>query len=503
MEKDTDIIEDITESDLLSLEESDVEAIVETEDGEEEEMEEGNEFTKAAAKARVAGEEEFEFEGEVYPTEIDLEVAKKILGMEEDVKKIKAVAKTLKVGDVTNFGAVVKVASDSITFKNKDTPETKIKLDQRKSGGDYILKPLQLMKEDSEQTEEVVAEEAEEVIETAEEVVAEDATEEEEVVAEEVAEEEVVAEEAEEIEETTEEVAEEAAEEVVAEEAAEEEAAEEVVAEEAAEEEVAEEVTEDEVDTENIKKLIESEEGLSDEFKAKSALIFETEIHNKVGQVKEELQLKYDTQLEEKVQEVTEENAKQIDGYLTYAVEEWLGENKVAVESSLRTTIAENFMSSLKDLFVEHYVEVPEGKVDLYSNLEEEANQLKGDLVESKEIIEQLVDRLETLTREKIVSESAQGLAETQVVKLESMVESVEFEDADSFAKRVETLKEFYFNVDSSITEEKESEEEQGNSSYVTTETIVEETEVEEVPTAMKKYLNAITRLDRASVTTK
>jgi len=83
------------------------------------------------------------------------------------------------------------------------------------------------------------------------------------------------------------------------------------------------------------------------------------------------------------------------------------------------------------------------------------------------------------------------------------MVESVEFEDADSFSKRVETLKEFYFNVDSSITEEKESEEEQGNSSYVTTETIVEEAEVEEVPNAMKKYLNAITRLDRASVKAK
>ena len=502
MENDTDIIEDITESDLLSLEESEVEAIVETKDGDEEEMEEGNEFTKAAAKARVAGEEEFEFEGEVYPTEIDLEIAKKILGMEEDVKKIKAMAKTLKVGDVTNFGAVVKVASDSITFKNKDTPETKIKLDQRKSGGDYVLKPLQLMKEDSEQTEEVVAEETEEVIETAEEVVAEET--EDEVVAEEVTEEtedEVVAEEVAE-EEATEEVVEN---EVVAEETEEiEEATEEVVAEEEAiEEVVAEEVTEDEVDTENIKKLIESEEGLSDEFKAKSALIFETEIHNKVSQVKEELQLKYDAQLEEKVQEVTEENAKQIDGYLTYAVEEWLGENKVAVESSLRTTIAENFMSSLKDLFVEHYVEVPESKVDLYSNLEEEANQLKGDLAESKEIIEQLVDRLENLTREKIISESAQGLAETQVVKLESMVESIEFEDADSFSKRVETLKEFYFNVDSSITEEKESEEEQGDSSYVTTETIVEETEVEEVPNAMKKYLNAITRLDRASVKTK
>ena len=474
MENDTDIIEDITESDLLSLEESEVEAIVETKDGDEEEMEEGNEFTKAAAKARVAGEEEFEFEGEVYPTEIDLEIAKKILGMEEDVKKIKAMAKTLKVGDVTNFGAVVKVASDSITFKNKDTPETKIKLDQRKSGGDYVLKPLQLMKEDSEQTEEVVAEETEDEV-VAEEVAEEEAT-------EEVVENEVVAEETEEIEEATEEV---------------------VAEEEAIEEVVAEEVTEDEVDTENIKKLIESEEGLSDEFKAKSALIFETEIHNKVSQVKEELQLKYDAQLEEKVQEVTEENAKQIDGYLTYAVEEWLGENKVAVESSLRTTIAENFMSSLKDLFVEHYVEVPESKVDLYSNLEEEANQLKGDLAESKEIIEQLVDRLENLTREKIISESAQGLAETQVVKLESMVESIEFEDADSFSKRVETLKEFYFNVDSSITEEKESEEEQGDSSYVTTETIVEETEVEEVPNAMKKYLNAITRLDRASVKTK
>ena len=466
MEKDTDIIEDITESDLLSLEESKVEVDTDTVDGDEEEMEEGNEFTKAAAKARVAGEEEFEFEGEVYPTEIDLEVAKKILGMEEDVAKIKSVAKSLKVGDVTNFGAVVKKGSDFITFKAKDTPETKIKFGQKKSGGQLVLEPLQLMKEDSEQTEEVVAEE--EVVETTQEVVADET---EEVVAEEVAEKE---------------------EEVVAEE----EVAEEVI-------ETEEVVAEDEVDTENIKKLIESEEGLSDEFKAKSALIFETEIRSKVDQVKEEMQLKYDAQLEEKVQEVEEENTKQIDGYLTYAVEEWLGENKVAVESSLRTTIAENFMSSLKDLFVEHYVEVPESKVDLFSDLEEETNQLKDELSEAKEIIEQLVGRLEVFTKEKIVSEASEGLAETQVAKLESMVESVEFEDADSFCKRVQTLKEFYFNVESSIKEEKECEEEDGSSSYVTTETIVEETEVEEVPNTMKKYLNAITRLDRASVTTK
>ena len=488
MEKDTDIIEDITESDLLSLEESKVEVDTDTVDGDEEEMEEGNEFTKAAAKARVAGEEEFEFEGEVYPTEIDLEVAKKILGMEEDVAKIKSVAKSLKVGDVTNFGAVVKKGSDFITFKAKDTPETKIKFGQKKSGGQLVLEPLQLMKEDSEQTEEVVAEE--EVVETTQEVVADET---EEVVAEEVAEkeEEVVAEEevAEEVIETEEEVAEEVIE-------TEEEVAEEVI-------ETEEVVAEDEVDTENIKKLIESEEGLSDEFKAKSALIFETEIRSKVDQVKEEMQLKYDAQLEEKVQEVEEENTKQIDGYLTYAVEEWLGENKVAVESSLRTTIAENFMSSLKDLFVEHYVEVPESKVDLFSDLEEETNQLKDELSEAKEIIEQLVGRLEVFTKEKIVSEASEGLAETQVAKLESMVESVEFEDADSFCKRVQTLKEFYFNVESSIKEEKECEEEDGSSSYVTTETIVEETEVEEVPNTMKKYLNAITRLDRASVTTK
>lgn len=484
MEKDTDIIEDITESDLLSLEESKVEVDTDTVDSDEEEMEEGNEFTKAAAKARVAGEEEFEFEGEVYPTEIDLEVAKKILGMEEDVAKIKSVAKSLKVGDVTNFGAVVKKGSDFITFKAKDTPETKIKFGQKKSGGQLVLEPLQLMKEDSEQTEEVVAEE--EVVETTQEVVADET---EEVVAEEVAEEEATEEEA--------------TEEVVAEEEATEE---EVDTENIDESEMAgwiafyngkkveikkseandlygakmkaakmlnvpkskmgllaikpgyneEVVAEDEVDTENIKKLIESEEGLSDEFKAKSALIFETEIRSKVDQVKEEMQLKYDAQLEEKVQEVEEENTKQIDGYLTYAVEEWLGENKVAVESSLRTTIAENFMSSLKDLFVEHYVEVPESKVDLFSDLEEETSQLKDDLSEAKEIIEQLVGRLEVFTKEKIVSEASEGLAETQVAKLESMVESVEFEDADSFCKRVQTLKEFYFNVESSIKEEKE-----------------------------------------------
>jgi hypothetical protein len=170
----------------------------------------------------------------------------------------------------------------------------------------------------------------------------------------------------------------------------------------------------------------------------------------------------------------------------------------VAVESSLRTSIAENFMKSLKTLFEENYVEVPESKIDLYDELEEEAAQLKEDVAKFKDIADTLADRVDDLNREKILSEATKDLAETQTAKLRKLAEGVEFDG--EFTKNVETLKKFYFTGEGeTLTEEAQETEEE------TVETIIEGADVEEetseAPTdpQMASYMETLGRLMKSS----
>ena len=266
-------------------------------------------------------------------------------------------------------------------------------------------------------------------------------------------------------------------------------------AEEAAEEE---EVVEDTITSEDLTRLVEDEEGLTPEFKAKAALIFEAEVRTKVEEVTEQLKAEHDAKLSEEVEAINETLTNQIDAYLTYAVEEWINENEVAIESSLRTSIAENFMTSLKALFVENYVDVPESKVDLFDELEEQTEQLKEDLAKANNIAESLADRIDELSREKILGEATKDLAETQAAKLLKLAEGVEYNE--EFTKNVETLKKFYFTGEGeTLTEESlETEDE-------TVETIVEGADVEEetseapVDNTMAKYLETLGRLEKSS----
>ena len=268
-------------------------------------------------------------------------------------------------------------------------------------------------------------------------------------------------------------------------------------AEEAAEEEE-EEVVEDTITSEDLTRLVEDEEGLTPEFKAKAALIFEAEVRTKVEEVTEQLKAEHDAKLSEEVEAINETLTNQIDAYLTYAVEEWINENEVAIESSLRTSIAENFMTSLKALFVENYVDVPESKVDLFDELEEQTEQLKEDLAKANNIAESLADRIDELSREKILGEATKDLAETQAAKLLKLAEGVEYNE--EFTKNVETLKKFYFTGEGeTLTEESlETEDE-------TVETIVEGADVEEetseapVDNTMAKYLETLGRLEKSS----
>ena len=260
-----------------------------------------------------------------------------------------------------------------------------------------------------------------------------------------------------------------------------------------------EEMAEEAILSDDLTRLVEEEEGLTSEFKAKAALIFEAEVRTKVEEVTEALEAQHEAQLAEEVEAINETLTNQIDAYLTYAVEEWIGENKVAVESSLRTSIAENFMKSLKTLFEENYVEVPESKVDLYDQLEEETTQLKEDLAKFKDIADTLADRVDDLNREKVISEATKDLAETQTAKLLKLAEGVEFDG--EFEKNIETLKKFYFTGEGETLTEEAQETEEETVEIIVEGADVEEEEASETPVdqQMASYMETLGRLMKSS----
>ena len=248
------------------------------------------------------------------------------------------------------------------------------------------------------------------------------------------------------------------------------------------------------VDSSDISQLVESEVGLTEEFKEKATLIFETAVRSKVAEAEATLKEEYATRLTEEVESIHEDLVEKIDNYLTYAVESWVADNKVAVESTLRTEIAENFITSLKSVFVENYIDVPEGKTDMVAEMETRLSESQEQAEKLERIAESLAEKVETLSRANVLAETTRDLADTQVAKLQALSEDVEYVDTDSFRKKIETLKEFYINSRQSVEEETIED-----SSYISKETIIEnETFGEDLSPSMKQYLTAISRLNNA-----
>ena len=229
--------------------------------------------------------------------------------------------------------------------------------------------------------------------------------------------------------------------------------------------------------TADLNALVESEATLSEEFKAKTAVIFEAAIKSKLSEEIDRLEEAYATELEEEIASTKADLVEKVDSYLNYVVESWMVENKLAIHTGLRTEIAETFMSKLKDLFIESYVEVPESKVDLVDELTAANEELEEAANTAVVRAMRLSEELETYKRDAIVRSAAKGLAETQVAKLFALVEDIDFEDEETFAQKVKTIKESYFSKKTAES------------------TIVEETDdetSEEVSSTMAQYLTAI-----------
>ena len=208
------------------------------------------------------------------------------------------------------------------------------------------------------------------------------------------------------------------------------------------------EIIESDYDFESdLNALVENEATLSDEFKAKTSVIFETAVKTKLAEEINRLEENYKTELEEEVAATKADLVEKVDSYLNYVVENWMEENKVAIHNGLRTEIAEDFMTKLKDVFTESYIEVPEGKVDLVDDLAEQVEELEQKLNDTTGQAIAVSEELEGYKRAAIIREHSKDLAETQVEKLAKLAEDIDFDDEESFNEKVKTIKESYFKT--------------------------------------------------------
>jgi flagellar biosynthesis regulator FlaF len=220
--------------------------------------------------------------------------------------------------------------------------------------------------------------------------------------------------------------------------------------------EVAGETVAETIDTTSeLDALVESEATLSEEFKEKTAVIFEAAVKSKLSEEVDRLETQYKEELSEEVSSIKGDLVEKVDSYLNYVVESWMDENKVAVQNGLRTEIAETFMDKMKDLFTESYIDVPESKVDLVDELAEQVSELEEKLNAQTGDAIKLSEELEVLQRDAIIAEASRGLADTQVEKLKGLVEGIDF-DEDTFAQKVGIIIESHFAKEPSANEEVE-----------------------------------------------
>jgi len=206
-------------------------------------------------------------------------------------------------------------------------------------------------------------------------------------------------------------------------------------------------VVETTVDTSaELDALVESEATLSEEFKQKTAILFETALKSKLSEEVDRLEDQYKAELAEEISSTKSDLVEKVDNYLNYVVETWMEDNKLAVQNGLRTEIAETFMEKMKDLFTESYIDVPESKVDLVDELAESVDELETKLNEQTQKVIDTTVELEGYKRNTIIREASRDLAETQVEKLKSLIEDVDFGSEELFTEKVNTIKESYFS---------------------------------------------------------
>ncbi len=195
----------------------------------------------------------------------------------------------------------------------------------------------------------------------------------------------------------------------------------------------------------DIDALFADDQNISEEFKSKVTTIFEARVIDRIQQIEEQTEAKYAGMLEEAIESVRTQLEEKVDDYVNYVVEQWLEENAIAIESGLRAELAEDFISGLHKLFAENYINVPEDKVELVDELATKVEQLESKLNEEIEKSIGYKKSLIEVTKQQVTRSVCEGLTETQVEKIKSLAESVEFSTEEEYENKLETIRENYF----------------------------------------------------------
>ena len=233
--------------------------------------------------------------------------------------------------------------------------------------------------------------------------------------------------------------------------------------------------------SQDVEALVQGEDELSEEFKAKAATIFESAIKSKVRSELEKIQEENDKQMEELAETSMKSMVEKVDDYLGYVVEQWMSENELAIERGLKGEIAEDFISGLKGLFEDHYIDVPDEKYDILEANLTKIEELEDKLNKQMEENVQLRKAKGELVKESMIADIADGMTDTETEKFQSLVDDVEFSDEDSYKEKLQTIKESYFGTGKVEAKETETLTEEGS-----------EEEVQEVSGQMAKYMSAI-----------
>ena len=236
----------------------------------------------------------------------------------------------------------------------------------------------------------------------------------------------------------------------------------EVIAEDEAVAEDAEEIAEEEVSVEeaalfeaDLKALFADEDHLTEEFKVKAAEVFEAVVTSRVSaeiaQIEEELTEAANVEFESQLEQMVEN----IDKYLSYVTENWMAENQIAIESGIRTEVTESFIKGLQQVFSEHYIEVPEEKYDVMSEMQNQIDNLASRLDEEVENNMALKEESVSLKKQAVFAKISEGLASTEAEKFATLVEDITYTGMDSYEQKLQVVKENYFPAEKSLTEAK------------------------------------------------
>ena len=235
---------------------------------------------------------------------------------------------------------------------------------------------------------------------------------------------------------------------------------------------------------EDVEALVAGED-LSEEFKEKAATIFEAAVKSKVRDEIQRITGESKTEKDEQIETFKDELTEKVDTYLNYVVDEWTKENELAIERGLKGEIAEDFISGLKQLFEDHYIDVPDEKYDVLEAQSEKISELEGKLNEAIQKNVSFKDSNSKLVREQVISDVSEDLADTEIEKFKSLTNDIDFTDEESFREKLDTLKDSYFPK---IVADDTYDDENGGTAQ----------DVDTTDT-MKKYLSAISRDQKAS----